>query len=34
MEDSGKIQEKAFKENALSPSGSLPTGEGGGRGRG
>ncbi len=33
MEDNGKIQEKVFKEIALSPSGSLPTGEGGGRGR-
>ncbi len=34
MEDSDKIQKADFKENALSPSGSLPTGEGGGRGRG
>ena len=33
MEDNGKIQEKVFKEIALSTSGSLPTGEGGGRGR-
>ena len=33
MEDSGKIKETGFKENALSLSGSLPTGEGGGRGR-
>ena len=33
MEDSGKILEMNFKEIALSPSGSLPTGEGGGRGR-
>ena len=32
MEDSGKILEMNFKEIALSPSGSLPTGEGGGRG--
>ena len=33
MEDNGKIQEKVFKEISLSTSGSLPTGEGGGRGR-
>ena len=33
MEDSGKIKETGFKDNALSLSGSLPTGEGGGRGR-
>ena len=33
MEDSGKILEMNFKEIALSPSGSLPTGKGGGRGR-
>ncbi len=32
MEDNGKILEMNFKEIALSPSGSLPTGEGGGRG--
>ena len=33
MEDNGKIQEKVFKEISLSTSGSLPTGEGGGRDR-